>query len=237
MRVLHLFQDEPTTSQSSVCNPTGSINSPTTVRNRKVKPVAPDDKLFVGCIGQMEEFIKVINQVRVCSTPGCEGKLSITKSITKGLGGSLKLTFACNVCKVTCQFDSSKPRTGVKLRGSKIVLALQVAAVLSGCHYTVSWVLCLISTWWCWWWLFICKYSGSYAIRLPQTLFGIVMPPTEKIHGHKLNFGLDAVTPPTFSETIKIMHPVVQTLLNEQCEEARAMMRIMKPEDLGSWTK
>ena len=158
----------------------------------------------------MEEFIKVINKVCVCSTSGCEGKLIITKSITKGLGGSLKLTFACNVCKVTCQFDSSKPRAGVKLWGSKIGLALQVAAVLSGCQYTVSWVLCLISTWWCWWWLFICKSSGSYAIRLPQTLFQ--------------NFGLDAVTPPTFSEMIKIMNPVVQTLLKEQCEEAKAMM-------------
>ena len=47
---------------------------------------------------------------------------------------------------------------------------------------------------------------------------------------------MSAVNPTTFYETIKLLLPVVTTMFNEMCNEAKADMKMKAPE-VGSWQR
>ena len=47
---------------------------------------------------QVNKFIKQVNQIRCCATPGCKGTLCRIHVTILGLGGALSITYACNGC-------------------------------------------------------------------------------------------------------------------------------------------
>ena len=47
---------------------------------------------------QLGEFIKQVNQICCCTTPGCKGALSPVDVRSVGLGGALSISYACNGC-------------------------------------------------------------------------------------------------------------------------------------------
>ena len=49
-------------------------------------------------LNQLDKFIKQINQIRCCATPGCKGALSPINMKSVGLGGAVSVTYACNGC-------------------------------------------------------------------------------------------------------------------------------------------
>jgi len=53
----------------------------------------------------------------------------------------------------------------------------------------------------------------------------------------KQHLGLPAVDANTFYQTIKMLHPVVQTMLQELCDEAKLDMKAMDPSTIGSWQR
>ena len=53
----------------------------------------------------------------------------------------------------------------------------------------------------------------------------------------KQYLGISAVNPTTFYETIKLLLPVVTTMLNEMCNEAKADMKMKAPTEVGSWQR
>ena len=54
-----------------------------------------------------------------------------------------------------------------------------------------------------------------------------------KALGHSL--AIDAVSGPTFFRTIRAMHSIVESMLDEVCEAAKQEMRDIKANELGSW--
>ena len=49
--------------------------------------------------------------------------------------------------------------------------------------------------------------------------------------------GMSSVSSLVFSETIKPLHPVVEEMLNEMCDEARNEMKALGPTVVGSWER
>ena len=46
---------------------------------------------------------------------------------------------------------------------------------------------------------------------------------------------MDTVSAPTFMYTIRAMHSIVESMIDEVCEAAKQEMRDMKESELGSW--
>ena len=51
------------------------------------------------------------------------------------------------------------------------------------------------------------------------------------------HLGLPAVDANTFYQTIKMLHPIVQGMLQELCDEAKLDMKAMDPATIGSWQR
>ena len=47
--------------------------------------------------------------------------------------------------------------------------------------------------------------------------------------------GMSAVNATSFYETIKLLHPVVNTMVTEMCEMAKDGMKALSPVSVGSW--
>ena len=91
-------------------------------------------------LNQLDKFIKQVNQIRYCATPGCKGALS---PISLGLGGAVSDTYACNGCASQWALfeTSSKYELGTT---TEIGIATQVAFIyiIAGCtHITYCKVL------------------------------------------------------------------------------------------------
>ena len=90
---------------------------------------------------QLNKFIKQVNQIRCCATPGCKGALCPIHVKSLGLGGALSITYACNGCASQWALfeTSSKYELGC---ATEISIAAQVAFIIAGCtHVTYYKVL------------------------------------------------------------------------------------------------
>ena len=98
-------------------------------------------KLFVGSLTEVDTFIKMMNDIRCCVTPGCKGQLVPLSFDTKGLGGAVKIYYGCDGCDIsTLCFESSLKSE--LLTSSEIGAAIQVGFIVSGCmHATYCKVL------------------------------------------------------------------------------------------------
>ena len=92
-------------------------------------------------LSQLDLFMKQLNQIRACTTPGCKGILVPERVRCAGLGGAVSIKYTCNgcVCK-TAMFETS---TRFELgRSCDISTAVQVAFIVAGCtHMTYYKVL------------------------------------------------------------------------------------------------
>ena len=53
----------------------------------------------------------------------------------------------------------------------------------------------------------------------------------------KQGMGMSAVNASSFYETIKLLHPIVDTMVNEMCEMAKDEMKALSPTTVGSWQR
>ena len=123
----------------------GSLYVPTPqrkVRENIIKNVemVPSNVCFMD-LNQLDKFIKQVNQIRCCATPGCKGALCPVHVKSVGLGGAISNTYACNGC--ASQWALFKTSSKYELGGgTEICVAAQVAFIISGCtHVTYYKVL------------------------------------------------------------------------------------------------
>ena len=90
-----MSSDEETDSLNvTVESNDGSLYIPTP--QRKVKEsiknmsIVPSNVCFMD-LNQLDKFIKQVNQIRCCATPGCKGALSPINMKSIGLGGAVLL--------------------------------------------------------------------------------------------------------------------------------------------------
>ena len=90
---------------------------------------------------QLNKFIKQVNQIHCCATPGCKGALCPIHVKSLRLGGALSITYACNGCASQWALfeTSSKYELGC---ATEVGIAAQVAFIIAGCtHVTYYKVL------------------------------------------------------------------------------------------------
>ena len=95
--------------------------------------IVPSKVCFMD-LTQLDKFMKQLNQVRKCATPGCQGSLTPLHVKSVGLGGAITIGYTCNGCvSQTAIFEtSSKYELGST---NKISIAVQVAFIISGCTH------------------------------------------------------------------------------------------------------
>ena len=49
-------------------------------------------------LNQFDKFIKQVNEIRCCATPGCKGALTPVYVRSVGLGGAVSISCTCNGC-------------------------------------------------------------------------------------------------------------------------------------------
>ena len=75
----------------------------------------------------------MMNEVRRCTTPGCDGDMSVN---AKGLGGSLSVTCCCSGCaEKGAVFETSPERFDELGNSSVIGMCVQVAFIIAGNTY------------------------------------------------------------------------------------------------------
>ena len=96
-----MSSDEETDLNVTMESNDGSLYIPTP--QRKVKEhiknvsIVPSNLCFMD-LNQLDKFIKQVNQIRCCATPGCKGALSPFNVKSLGLGGAVSVSYACNGC-------------------------------------------------------------------------------------------------------------------------------------------
>ena len=168
------------------------VPTPQRILAKNIKPITVPKKNFVGSLPELDKFVQMINNFRNCVTPCCKGQLVPVSFHTKGLGGAVKIHYACDGCGISppCFESSLKSES---LNTTEIGAAIQVAFIISGCMH------------------------ATYYKAL------------------KLSLGLDAIHINTFYLTIMRMHPIVQQIVDEMCEEAKEDMKAIDEHTLGSW--
>ena len=78
------------------------------------------EKAFFESLTEVDTFLKMINEIRCCVTPGCKGQLVFLSLDTKGLGGAVKAVI----------FKSSLKSESLSSSG---IGAIQVGFIVSGC--------------------------------------------------------------------------------------------------------
>ena len=76
--------------------------------------------------------MKQLNEVRVCATPCCKGKLTPVHVKSAGLGGAVSVNYTC-VNQTAVLETSSKYELGST---SEVSVAVQVAFIIAGCTHT-----------------------------------------------------------------------------------------------------
>ena len=95
--------------------------------------IIPSNIRFMD-LKQLNKFIKQVNQVRCCATPGCKSALCPVHVKSIGLGGAFSIISACNGCASQwALFETlSKYKLGC---ATKISIAAQVAFIIAGCTH------------------------------------------------------------------------------------------------------
>lgn len=75
----------------------------------------------------------------------------------------------------------------------------------------------------------------SKAVQVAFILSGCTHVTYYKVLRHSL--GINAVEASAFMKTIKMMYPVVKSMVDEMCEEAMNAMKKMDSTELGSWSR
>ena len=79
----------------------------------------------------------------------------------------------------------------------------------------------------------LCSNTISVSLQVAFIIAGCTRATYYKTLSHSL--GIDTVSAPTFMCTIRAMHSIVESMLDEVCESAKQEMRDMKGSELGSW--
>ena len=108
----------------------GSLYVPTPQRMvrenaRVVRNVSSNIICFMD-LNQFDKFIKQVNEIRCCTTPGCKGALTPVYVRSVGLGGTVSISCTCNGCgnRGAIFETSSKYELG---SATEISVAIQVA--------------------------------------------------------------------------------------------------------------
>ena len=101
------------------------------VRNiiRKVTSLTPTKEVCFMDLTQLDKFMKQLNAVRVCATPGCKGKLAPVHWKRAGLGGAINIAYNCDGCagQLALFETSAKYELG---------MSILVSFVIAGCTHT-----------------------------------------------------------------------------------------------------
>ena len=92
------YEDTDTSFVSEV----SSLYLPTPEKMVKdsLTPVSIPKKLCFVDIKSLQNFINQINDIRSCTTPGCDGNIVPTEVKSIGLGGAISIFYACNGCVI-----------------------------------------------------------------------------------------------------------------------------------------
>ena len=102
--------------------------------------IIPSNICFMD-LKQLDKFIKRVNQIRGCATPGCKGALCPIHVKSLGLGGALSITYACNGCANQWALFETSSKYELDC-ATEISVAAQVAFIIAGCtHMTYYKVL------------------------------------------------------------------------------------------------
>ena len=118
----------------------GSLYVPTPQRivrknARVVRNVLSNTVCFMD-LNQFDKFIKQVNEIRCCATPGCKGALTPVYVRSVGLGGAVSISCTCNGCgNQGVIFETSKYMYELG-SATEISVAIQVAFVIAGCTHT-----------------------------------------------------------------------------------------------------
>ena len=85
------------------------IPTPERMVREKIKntSIVPLNVCFMD-LRQLDKFMKQLNEVRVCATPGCKGKLTPVHVKSAGLGGAVSIGYNCTGCvSQTAVFETS----------------------------------------------------------------------------------------------------------------------------------
>ena len=83
---------------------------------------------------QLDKFIKQVNEVCVCATPGCKGKLTPIRVKSMGQDGAVSINYVCSDCG--SQMALFEPSAKNELGDSnKVSIAAQVAFLVAGCTH------------------------------------------------------------------------------------------------------
>ena len=122
----------------------GSLYIPTPQRKVRERianaSIIPSNICFMD-LKQLDKFIKRVNQIRGCATPGCKGALCPIHVKSLGLGGALSITYACNGCANQWALFETSSKYELDC-ATEISVAAQVAFIIAGCtHMTYYKVL------------------------------------------------------------------------------------------------
>ena len=161
-----------------------SLYVPTPQRTLRadLRSVAVPQRVCFMDLVQLDKFLKQMNQICSCNTPGCSGSLVPASVRYSGLGGAVSVSYCCDGCASQWALFEALANCG-RSGSSDISIAVQVAFIVAGCTHAVY-----------------CK-----ALQLA--------------------LGMHTVSKVVFMETIQKMHPVVEAMLNELCEEAKNEMK------------
>ena len=114
----------------------GSLYVPTPQRmvRENLKNVSSNIVCFMD-LNQFDKFIKQVNEVCCCATPGCKGALTPVYVKSVGLGGAVSISCTCSGCgNRGVMFETSaKYALG---SATEISIGIQVAFIIGGCTYT-----------------------------------------------------------------------------------------------------
>ena len=83
---------------------------------------------------QLDKFMKQVNEMRVCATPGCNGNLTPINVKSIGLGGAVSISYVCNGCGSRTAFFETSSK--YELGGiNEVSIAAQVAFIIAGCTH------------------------------------------------------------------------------------------------------
>ena len=131
----HLY-DGDTSFVSEVSS--GSLYLPTPQKLAKQSlPIVPMPKkicfMDLTCLGN---FIEQLNQIRKCTTPGCDGKIVPISIESIGLGGAINVRYTCSGCVMKyAQLEASSKYDGVRSM-TGIGMAVQIGFIIACCTHT-----------------------------------------------------------------------------------------------------
>ena len=145
MCYLFYVQDIPSLSDDETslnvslesCSGDDSLYLPTPermVRDSRNNPaIVPSNVCFMD-LTQLDKFMELVNEMRVCATFGCKGKLTPIRVKSVGQGSAVSISYICNGCGSRTALLETSAR--YELGGSnKVSIAAQVAFIIAGCTH------------------------------------------------------------------------------------------------------